>query len=205
VEGFRVLSEDSRRTLSPMTVLVERQGGAPTDQDIALAAARLKTVNGVAAVVPTRQVSTDGQIRVVDVVLKGDPNDVSSLDLVPKLRGAVANLRPGVTALVAAGRPSTTTTTRRPRGSEADRPACAAGDGDHPRDPVAGDHRAARPARQRCPLVRLPLGISILFIRFVVGDAGFDASIPTFAFIFLVALGIDYTIFLNGPRTRGGA
>jgi putative drug exporter of the RND superfamily len=40
------------------------------------------------------------------------------------------------------------------------------------------------------------LGISVLFIRFVVGDAGFDASIPSFAFIFLVALGIDYTIFL---------
>jgi RND superfamily putative drug exporter len=36
----------------------------------------------------------------------------------------------------------------------------------------------------------------VLFIRFVVGDAGMDASIPTFAFIFLVALGIDYTIFL---------
>ncbi|HMA26625.1 MAG TPA: MMPL family transporter, partial [Solirubrobacterales bacterium] len=32
--------------------------------------------------------------------------------------------------------------------------------------------------------------------RFVVGDAGFDSSIPLFAFIFLVALGIDYTIFL---------
>ncbi len=40
------------------------------------------------------------------------------------------------------------------------------------------------------------LGISILIIRFVVGDAGFDSSIPVFAFIFLVALGIDYTIFL---------
>jgi RND superfamily putative drug exporter len=40
------------------------------------------------------------------------------------------------------------------------------------------------------------LGVSIIFIRFIVGDAGFDASIPTFAFIFLVALGIDYTIFL---------
>ena len=40
------------------------------------------------------------------------------------------------------------------------------------------------------------LGLSVLFIRFVVGDEGFDASIPTFAFIFLVALGIDYTIFL---------
>jgi len=42
------------------------------------------------------------------------------------------------------------------------------------------------------------LGISVLFIRYVVGDAGLDASIPTFAFIFLVALGIDYTIFLMG-------
>ena len=40
------------------------------------------------------------------------------------------------------------------------------------------------------------LGISMLIIRYVVGDAGVDASIPTFAFIFLVALGIDYTIFL---------
>ncbi|MDQ4042160.1 MAG: MMPL family transporter, partial [Actinomycetota bacterium] len=40
------------------------------------------------------------------------------------------------------------------------------------------------------------LGMSLLFIRFVVGDAGVDNSLPTFAFIFLVALGIDYTIFL---------
>jgi RND superfamily putative drug exporter len=42
------------------------------------------------------------------------------------------------------------------------------------------------------------LGLSVLFIRFVIGDPGLDASIPTFAFIFLVALGIDYTIFLMG-------
>jgi putative drug exporter of the RND superfamily len=40
------------------------------------------------------------------------------------------------------------------------------------------------------------LGLSLLFIRFVIGDPGIDASLPTFAFIFLVALGIDYTIFL---------
>ena len=46
------------------------------------------------------------------------------------------------------------------------------------------------------------LGISILFIRFVVGDAGFDSSIPMFAFIFLVALGIDYTIFLMAGCAR---
>ena len=40
------------------------------------------------------------------------------------------------------------------------------------------------------------LGLSILFFRFVIGDTGVDNSLPTYAFIFLVALGIDYTIFL---------
>jgi len=40
------------------------------------------------------------------------------------------------------------------------------------------------------------LGLSLLVFRFVIGDAGVDNSLPTYAFIFLVALGIDYTIFL---------
>ena len=40
------------------------------------------------------------------------------------------------------------------------------------------------------------LGMSLIFFRYVVGDAGVDASLPVFAFIFLVALGVDYTIFL---------
>jgi RND superfamily putative drug exporter len=40
------------------------------------------------------------------------------------------------------------------------------------------------------------LGISFVFFRYVDNQAGFDASLPTFAFIFLVALGVDYTIFL---------
>src|SRR5207244_1279460 len=40
------------------------------------------------------------------------------------------------------------------------------------------------------------LGLGLLFIRYVVGNPGIDNSLPTFAFIFLVALGVDYTIFL---------
>jgi RND superfamily putative drug exporter len=40
------------------------------------------------------------------------------------------------------------------------------------------------------------MGLSIFFFVEVLGDRGVDASLPTFAFIFLVALGIDYTIFL---------
>ena len=52
------------------------------------------------------------------------------------------------------------------------------------------------------------LGLSIFFFIEVQGNAGVDASLPTFAFIFLVALGVDYTIFLMSrvreeARTHG--
>ncbi len=40
------------------------------------------------------------------------------------------------------------------------------------------------------------LGLSALLFHFVFGFAGADASIPLFVFVFLVALGIDYNIFL---------
>ena len=40
------------------------------------------------------------------------------------------------------------------------------------------------------------LGISALLFRHVFGFAGADAGFPLFAFVFLVALGIDYNIFL---------
>jgi len=40
------------------------------------------------------------------------------------------------------------------------------------------------------------LGISSLFFRHVFGFAGADTSLPLFVFVFLVALGIDYNIFL---------
>ena len=40
------------------------------------------------------------------------------------------------------------------------------------------------------------LGLSALLFRNVLGFAGADASLPLFVFVFLVALGIDYNIFL---------
>ncbi len=40
------------------------------------------------------------------------------------------------------------------------------------------------------------LGLSSLLFRYVFGFAGADASLPLFVFVFLVALGIDYNIFL---------
>ncbi len=198
VEGFKVMRQNfPAGTLSPMTALVEQSGGPVTDADVALAAAKLRQVDGVAAVIPTNQVSTNGQMRVVNVILKGDPNDSSSLDLVPKLRDSAANLKPGVTVQIGGG---TAISYDFNKATEDDLKLIV---------PLAlivmaiilGILLQAVVA----PLVLLAsvilsfactLGISIIFIRFIVGDAGFDASIPTFAFIFLVALGIDYTIFL---------
>ncbi len=40
------------------------------------------------------------------------------------------------------------------------------------------------------------LGVSALFFKYVFGFSGADNSMPLFAFVFLVALGIDYNIFL---------
>ena len=40
------------------------------------------------------------------------------------------------------------------------------------------------------------LGISVLLFEYVFGFAGTDPGFPLFAFVFLVALGIDYNIFL---------
>ena len=40
------------------------------------------------------------------------------------------------------------------------------------------------------------LGVSALVFRHVFGFAGEDTSFPLFVFVFLVALGIDYNIFL---------
>ena len=47
------------------------------------------------------------------------------------------------------------------------------------------------------------LGLSALVFRHVFGFAGADNSMPLFAFVFLVALGIDYNIFLM-TRVQGG-
>ena len=40
------------------------------------------------------------------------------------------------------------------------------------------------------------MGISAVLFEYVFGFEGSDPSFPLFAFVFLVALGIDYNIFL---------
>jgi RND superfamily putative drug exporter len=133
----------------------------------------------------------------VNVILEGDPYTKSALNIVPDIRSAVSDLGPGLTALVGGG---TATQYDFDQAIESDLELIA---------PIAllvmGIILAILLRALVAPVVLIAsvilsflctLGISVIFIRFIVGDAGFDASIPTFAFIFLVALGIDYTIFL---------
>jgi RND superfamily putative drug exporter len=198
VEGFELMEEAfPPGVLSPMTMLVESEGGPVDQADLEIAASAAAGVDGVASATATGETSTDGTIGAVAVVLEGDPYTKSSLSVVPEIREAAKNSVEGATVLVGGG-------------------SAIQYDFDQATE---SDLRLLVPLALLviaiilaillrslvAPLVLIAsvilsflctLGISILFIRYVVGDAGFDASIPTFAFIFLVALGIDYTIFL---------
>jgi RND superfamily putative drug exporter len=198
VRGFDVLrSAFPAGTLAPTTILVETDSGTVTTTQITEAQQKLRTVRGVAEVSQPVQVSRDKQIAALDLILKGDPLNKSSLDVVPRMRDAVADMTPGTTVLVGG---SSAINYDIDKANTHDLELIA---------PLALLVMAVILAillqALVAPLLLLAsvvlsfactLGISILFIRFVVGDAGFDSSIPIFAFIFLVALGIDYTIFL---------
>jgi putative drug exporter of the RND superfamily len=210
VEGFKLLEEAfPAGVLAPTTVLVESDDGPVTKADVAKAVTALEGVDGVASATPTGDVSTNEMIARIDVILEGDPFTKSGLGIVPDIRDSVSDLGPGLTALVGGG---SATQYDFDQAIESDLELIA---------PIAllviAIILAILLRALVAPLILIAsvilsflctLGISVLFIRFVVGDDGFDASIPTFAFIFLVALGIDYTIFLMArvreeSRTHG--
>ncbi len=210
VEGFKLLEASfPPGLLAPTTVLVQSEDGAVSEADVATAVEQLEGVEGVASATPTGRTSSDGSIASVDVVLENDPYTKSALGVVPEIRESVSDLGPGLTALVGGG---SAIQYDFDEATSKDLKLIA---------PLAllviGVILAILLRSLIAPLVLIlsvilsflcTLGISVLFIRFVIGDAGLDASIPTFAFIFLVALGIDYTIFLMArvreeARTHG--
>jgi putative drug exporter of the RND superfamily len=198
VEGFKTLERVfPAGTLAPSTVLVQRAGGPVRPADLAAARARLLKVKDVAAVVPTGERSRDGRIGALDIVLASDPYKAAALDVVPRMRKSVADLGPGVAALIGGGSAiqydydqSTT------RDLKLIVPLALA---------VIAVILALLLEAILAPIVLIAtvilsffgtMGLSLLIIRYLVGDAGVDNSLPTYAFIFLVALGVDYTIFL---------
>ncbi|MDX6675029.1 MAG: putative drug exporter of the superfamily [Solirubrobacteraceae bacterium] len=198
VSGFKALEKAfPAGTLAPTTVLVQRGDGPVRAADVLAAQRRLDAVRDVAAAAPTGLRSRDGRIAELNVILRSDPYKSAALGVVPRLRSAVKDVAPGVTALVGGG-------------------SAVNYDFDQA---TSRDIKLIVPIALAviavilgvlleaivAPLVLIgsvilsffgTLGLSLLFIRYVVGDAGVDNSLPTFAFIFLVALGVDYTIFL---------
>jgi RND superfamily putative drug exporter len=197
VEGFELLEQEfPAGLLYPTTLLVQSDEGEVTDEDLAAASSAAESVDGVSATRPTGLESEDGSAATVDVILEEDPFTKAAFNVVPDIRDSVSDLD-GLTVLVGGG-------------------SAIQYDFD---EAIESDLKLIVPIALLvialilaillrslvAPLVLVAsvvlsflctLGLSMLFIRYVVGDPGIDASIPTFAFIFLVALGIDYTIFL---------
>jgi putative drug exporter of the RND superfamily len=197
ISGFKTLqSAFPAGTLAPTTVLVESDEGPVTEAQTAETVKRLEGVDGVASAAPTGLVSNDKRTAEIDVILEGDPLKKAQLDVVPEMRAAVDDI-PGATVLVGG---STAINYDLDKTTSRDLKLIA---------PIALLVIAiilgillrslVAPVLLIASVVLsflCTIGLSVLFIRYVVGDPGMDASIPTFAFIFLVALGIDYTIFL---------
>jgi putative drug exporter of the RND superfamily len=209
VDGFDVLGESfPQGALAPTSILVERDGGRATDADLAAVRDRLEGIDGVGAVSEPQR-SEDGAIGKIDVTFNDDPYSEAALARVGTLRDRLRDLPGGATALVGAG---------------------SAVQEDF-NDAAERDLRVIVPVALLvitiilgillqaivAPLVLIAtvmasffgtLGLSIFFFIEVQGTAGVDASLPIFAFIFLVALGVDYTIFLMSrvreeARTHG--
>jgi putative drug exporter of the RND superfamily len=198
VDGYKLIeSAFPAGALAPTTVLVERSDGPVTEEDVATARQQASGVPGIAGVTDELAKSRDGRIARFDIVFKDDPNKKAALNRVPLLRERVSDLGPGVKGLVGAGSAINYDFNQASsRDIKLIVPIALA---------VIAIILAILLQAIVAPLVLIltvvasffgTLGISFLFFRYVDNQAGQDASLPTFAFIFLVALGIDYTIFL---------
>src|SRR3954447_7953777 len=198
-DGFKVLSTGfPKGTLYPNTVLVERAGAPLQPPDVAAVQAAVKSVPGIAAVSDPTAQSTDKRAVTFATTFADDPFGQPALDRVGTVRDKIAAAAPpGVTAKL--------------------------GDGSALRADY-GD-AASSDQSKVIPLVLLVIGLTLVFLlRAVVaplyllatvlvsffatlgislvvfdkvfGEARVDPAYPFFAFVFLVALGVDYNIFL---------
>ena len=199
VDGFKAISKAfPQGTLAPTNILVERTDGRPVrPPDVNAVRAQLQDADDVAAIGPPSARSRDGRIAQFDVILQTDPFKTKALDVIPDLRQRVDGTGGGVRALVG-GQTATNYDYRQAttRDLKLIVPIALA---------VIAVILGVLLSAVLAPIVLIitvilsflgTLGLSVLFIRFVAGDPGVNSALPTYAFIFLVALGTDYTIFL---------
>jgi len=199
VRGFEVLEANfPAGLLAPTTIILQRSDAPLGPADLGVARATIRGVGGSTEVPDSEDRSRDGRRATLSVFFDGDPYDEAAFTRIERLREVFGDLgRPGLTALV----------------------------GDSTAQQVDYGDGAQRDNLVLIPLVLLvigavlvvllraivaplyliatvvlsfgaTMGISLLFFAEVLGQTSIDPAIPTFAFIFLVALGVDYNIFL---------
>ncbi|WP_171165614.1 MMPL family transporter [Streptomyces sp. I05A-00742] len=208
--GYRDLADAfPAGTAAPLTVVVERADGPLRTTDLTTTADRARTVPDIASATPQPVRSADGRAGRLQVILDTDPYDAKGLDRVADVRHALSSGLPSGVRAVVGGDPAVQLDTK---------------------------HAADHDLRVLVPLVLViilvilvvllralvaPLyliatvvvsffgafGISLFVFRDLLDQHGVNPVEPTFAFLFLVALGVDYNIFLmarvrEDARTR---
>jgi RND superfamily putative drug exporter len=199
VRGYDVLAETfPAGVLAPTTIMLERRNGRVRDGDIGVARSAVSAVGGSFEVDDSVERSRDRRLATFAVAFTDDPYGDAAFDRIERYRAVLADLgRPGLTGLV----------------------------GDSTAQQVDYGDGAGRDNTVVIPLALLvialvlavllrslvaplfliatvvlsfgaTMGISLVFFKEVLGHEAIDPAVPTFAFIFLVALGVDYNIFL---------
>jgi len=183
--------------LAPNLVLVERTDGPLRQADVAAAVRQVRSVEGVSTVSSVLTRSADLRIAAFAVAFPDDPYANPALERVEELRTALGELPSGVRAIVGDG---------------------SAIQLDY-REAAERDLRVVVPLVLvlilliLCALLRALvaplyligsvilsflaiLGTCVVLFELLLDEAAVSPTFPTLAFIFLVALGVDYNIFL---------
>jgi putative drug exporter of the RND superfamily len=197
-EGFEILREDfPPGQLAPLTVMVEREDGPVTPADMMEVQDRLKRFETLVGPAGAPDESEDKRIVSFNYAFTTDPYANETLDQVPEIRESLDDLGPDVRAIV--GEASAVQYDIRELAQD-DLELVV---------PVIlavilliliGLLRAIVAPLYLMATVVLSffgtLGLSLVFFKVFLDETGYDPQLPTFAFMFLVALGVDYNIFL---------
>ena len=203
-EGYDLLRTGfPEGALVPTNVLVDNRDGPP-DRAVTQLRSRIGEIGGVAAVSEVQRRSRDGRAASFLVTFADDPYGDPALDRVEEIRDELANAPPGVRAL--------------------------AGDGTAARldyrEAGAADQKRIVPLVLAVIFITLvlllralvapvfllltvvasffaALGISLVAFDVLLGESAVDPAYVLFSFIFLVALGVDYNIFLMSAVREG--
>ena len=202
-QGYEVLASGfPPGALAPTTVLIERSDGPVSQADVTVVQERLRLDPGVASVTGVQSRSTDGGVATLAIAFADDPFANPAVQRIADLRSSLEVQPPGLRVLLAEG------TAR-----QADYRLAA-----------VRDFKVIAPIVLAVVLLTLivflralvaplfllatvvlsylaTLGISLLVFRYVFGQDDVDPEVAPIIFIFLVALGADYNIFLMS-RTR---